>query len=175
MAGEPAPIPEPTTYSLHPEEVLPEEPEADEKGVELSRHRKPLCPKCHRPVGWEDSDCVHCGHLFDPKDRNDRVSGRTRRDALPHRGELVSRLGGYALFWGYLAICLGVLAVLVALGCGLSAWWMARHDLAGMDAERIDPAGREATEAGRNKAVAGILLALSCSVFWILAVIVYFN
>ena len=175
VAGEPAPIPEPTTYSLHPEEEVPEEPEAVEKGVVPSRHLQPLCPKCHRPVGWEDSDCVHCGHLFDPKDRHDRLSGQTRRDALPHRGELICRLGGYAWLGGCLAVCTGPLAMVFALGCGLSAWWMAWQDLAGMDAELIDSTGRGATEAGRNKAVAGILLALLTSVFWTLALIVVFN
>ena len=65
VAGESAPIPEPTTYALHPEEVSTEEPEAVEKGVVPSRHRLPLCPRCHRPVGWADACCDHCGNLFD--------------------------------------------------------------------------------------------------------------
>lgn len=175
VAGESAPIPEPTTYSLHPEEVLPEEPEVVEKGVVPSRHCKPLCPRCHRPVGWEDSDCAHCGHLFDTKDGRDRLSGQTRRDALAHRGELISRLGKYALHWGWLSICIGPLAVLVAWGFGLSACWMARHDLAGMDADRIDPGGREATETGRNKALGGLLLALLFGAIWILACVALFT
>ena len=148
VAGEPAPIPEPTTYALGPGEVIDEEPEVVERRVEPARHRQPLCPKCHRPVGWKDECCLHCGHLFDPEDAEDRASWQSRRDALPHRSKLIGRLGGYAFFGGCLATCTGILGALFALGCGIPAVWMAQQDLAGMADGRIDPAGKEATEEG---------------------------
>jgi hypothetical protein len=173
VAGEARPVQEPTSYSLHPTEVVDEEPAVVGRGVEPARHRLPLCPKCHRPVEWNDLCCAHCGHLFDPEDSKDRASWQARRDALAHQGELIGRLGRYALLGGGLAVCTGPLGALFAVGCGVPAWWMAHNDLAGMDAERIDPSGRDATEEGKNSAVAGLILALVSSVFWILVIITY--
>ena len=171
VAGEACPVPEPTVYSLHPKEVADEEAAVVGRRVEPTRHRLPLCPKCHRPVGWEDVCCAHCGRLFDPEDGGDRASWQARRDALAHRGDLIMRLGSYAQIGGCIAVCTGPLGALFAVGCGVPAWWMAHIDLAGMDAGRVDPAGRDATEAGKGIAIGGLFLALVFSIFWTLVII----
>ena len=168
VAGEPAPVQESKTYALNPTEVIDEEPVEGGPRRGPARHRLPLCPKCHRPVGWNDSYCAHCSHPFDPADGEDRGSWHTRRDALAHRGGLIDWLGTYALFAGSLAVCTGPLGVLFAVGCGVPAWWMAHNDLAGMDAGRIDPAGRTVTQAGKNNALAGLVLALVFGLLWTL-------
>ena len=168
VAGEPPPVREPTTYSLGPGEVVDEAPEVVHRRVEPARHRQPLCPKCHRPVGWKDLSCAHCGHEFDPEDSQDRASWHLRRDAHSHRGDLIGQLGGYAFWGGCVASCTGGLGALVALACGIPVLWMARQDLNAMKADRMDPAGRDATEAGCYTAVIGILLALLFSVLWLL-------
>ena len=168
VAGEPAPIPESTSYELNPLEVVDEEPWDDRSRKEPARHRLPLCPRCHRPVGWKDSYCSNCWHAFDPMDAGDRASWDARRDALAHRGELIGQLGRYALIGGTLAVCTGPVGILFAIGCGVPACWMAHNDLPGMDAGRIDPTGRAVTAEGKNNATAGLILAFVFSFFWTL-------
>jgi len=149
----------------------PPVPMVQVREVGLGRIGQPLCPKCHRPVAWKEEACPYCGHLFDTQDAVDHDGWQPRRDALAHRGELIDRLGGLALLAGAFVLCTGLLGALVALACGIPAWWMAQRDLAGMAVGSIDPSGQLATEYGPNKAVAGMVLSLLSSVFWILALI----
>ena len=171
LAGEQTAAPEPTAFSLHPSERVDEPEEAAGRGRVPAKHRLPLCPRCHRPVDWKDSSCYHCSHLLEPEDRQEYATRETRRDALPHRGNLIWRLGVAALFGGALGICPVGVGALVAVGCGVPAWWMAQHDLAGMDAHRIDPAGRAATRSGRDSAVAGMILAFVFGACWLLIIV----
>src|ERR1700722_13571222 len=60
-----------------------------------SRYRLPLCPGCHRAVGWEAPGCPHCGMLLDPVDVDRRGEWARRRDAQPHRGKLIDTLGSF--------------------------------------------------------------------------------
>lgn len=53
----------------------------------------------------------------------------------PHRGALV--------------LTLGILGLVVCVICGIIAWVLANADLRDMDAGRMDPAGRQLTQAGK--------------------------
>ena len=85
--------------------------------------------------------------------------GAVRRDWEPHRGRLILTLGGLAEFCAAFACVLGVTAPL-AVGFGVSAWLMARRDLARMREGLIDPEGRQSTELGGTLGLAGAGLAL---------------
>jgi predicted Zn finger-like uncharacterized protein len=98
----------------------------------------------------------------DEDDDDDRPSRRSRRLA-PHRGDMIQ--------------ILGILAFIPVLGLpfilGPIAWIMGNGDLREMNAGRMDPSGRKATETGRlcgklaviiwGSLVGGVLLIyLSC-------------
>ena len=74
----------------------------------------------------------------DEDDDDDRPSRRSRR-LTPHRGDTIQLLG--------------ILAFIPVLGLpfilGPIAWVMGNNDLHEMDAGRMDPSGRKATETGR--------------------------
>lgn len=155
-------------YPLQPliEELSPPQPPTSQKG--LARHRIPLCPGCHRPVGWEMLACPHCGHLFDPLDVERQMEGQLRKDGDLHRGGVIDTLGSISLALGAMAFCLFGVGTVVALATGIPAVVMANHDLHKMRTGLVDPAGRLATEHGRNKAVVGIVLGLLTGMFWAL-------
>jgi hypothetical protein len=80
--------------------------------------------------------------------------GAVRRDCEPHRGRLILTLGGLPEFCAAFACLLGVTAPL-AVGFGVSAWLLARRDLARMREGRMDPEGRQSTELGGTLGLAG--------------------
>lgn len=133
-----------------------------------AKHQKPLCPRCHLPVEWEAEYCPHCSHAFDPNDREAPPPWETRRDGEKHRGQLIDTLGTIALVCGVLGSCTLGLGVLAALGTGVPALVMAKHDLERMNANQLDPEGRRMTELGRNKAVVGVVLAVLFGVGFVL-------
>jgi hypothetical protein len=82
-----------------------------------------------------------------------------RGDAVPHRGLLLSALGGAALVCGFLSVFLAVPA-LVALPLGLAVRRMADHDLHEMRRGRMDPAGRRQALLAQLWGTLGALLGL---------------
>jgi hypothetical protein len=117
----------------------------------------------------------------DEPDETDRPSRRgrsVRRNQLPHRGGLLLTLGIISLVTGILAVpvefglglctlccVLGVFAmaaagivVLVGLGCGIPAIFLAQSDLRMMDEGTRDPSGRGTTRAGWICALIGVIL-----------------
>ncbi len=111
----------------------------------------------------------------------------TENLALPHRARAVTVfalaaagcLAAAALLWGGLRIdllapgsppgrlagYLALLALAAFVTLASAAWRMGSRDLAGMDAGRVDPAGRARTRKGRTLAMilltAAVALALS--------------
>jgi hypothetical protein len=85
--------------------------------------------------------------------------GAVRRDVEPDRGRLILALGGLAEFCSVFA-CLLLVTAPLAIGFGVTAWLMARRDLARMRQGLMDPAGRRYTEQGRNLGLLGAGLAL---------------
>jgi hypothetical protein len=165
------PSEEPAGYPLRAEPAPPQAPAPREHG--LARHHLPLCPRCHRPVGWEAADCPHCGHLLDPRDALFKEEQLVRRDAEPHRGQTIDTLGTLALLGGAVSLC-GVtapLGLLAALGLGIPALVMARRDLEQMRTGGVDPGGQPLSEFGRNKALVGIILGMMFGLFWFLVVL----
>lgn len=177
VAGDqpPARAPLIDTYPVHPapeEAPAPIPPAVPSRGP--GRHRLPLCPGCHRPVGWDAPTCPFCGHLFDPLDglAPAEVAAHGRRDGDDHRGRLIDTLGTISLVAGTLTLCTGPLGFLAALGTGIPAWVMADRDLPRMVTGMVDPQGRTTTEYGRNKAIVGVILASLFGAFfalWILS------
>jgi hypothetical protein len=172
LAGEPAPAAAPTAYPLNPadEETEPERPSAPPRG--LPRHRVPLCPRCHRPVGWAVPACPHCNHLFESESSSAASPWAQRRDGVPHRGEMIDTLGTVCLLAGSVGACL-VLGPLVALATGIPALLMSNRDLEQMNHGLVDPAGRHLTEMGRNKAIVGLVLAVILGVTVVLGIVHY--
>src|SRR5438067_5523285 len=80
--------------------------------------------------------------------------GQWRRDALPHRGHLLNRLGTAAVVCTFLGCCLGVPG-LAGLVLGAVAWHLAAHDLREMAAGRMDPRGEGLTHRAWSKGVLG--------------------
>ncbi|MGL4551828.1 MAG: hypothetical protein ACRC33_11635, partial [Gemmataceae bacterium] len=128
---------------------------------------RPLCPKCHRPGPDHEPECGYCGYLL-----GDGLARDGRRDALPHRGPLIDRLGAAALVGGAAALVTGPLGLLVALLTGLPAWWMAAEDLPRMRTGEVDPAGRHRTEVGRLTAGLGVGLGFVLGIAWTAYVVI---
>jgi predicted Zn finger-like uncharacterized protein len=82
-------------------------------------------PSRRRPSRRDDDD-----------DDDYRRPGRGRTNLSPHRGDTIQLLGILSFF--FLPYVLGP-----------CAWIMGNSDLAEMDAGRMDPSGRKATETGR--------------------------
>ena len=115
MAGAPAPVRESKTYALHPTEVVDEEPWDERPRKEPARHRLPLCPRCHRPVGWKGSVVVPtAGTPFDPTDEGGPRLLLATRGGIAlgvHRGRIDAADSGKATpcSGGALAVCTGPL------------------------------------------------------------------
>jgi hypothetical protein len=92
-------------------------------------------------------------------DRPWQRPGAVRRDCQPHRGRLILALGGLAEFCGGLA-CFGALTAPLAIAAGVTAWLLARRDLALMQQGLMDPLGRRYTELGRSIGVWGAALGM---------------
>jgi hypothetical protein len=176
LAGEQPLPPEPTGIPLQPDdEDLPSGrlPGMDVPGPQhgLPRHHLPLCPRCHRPVGWEASACPHCGHLFEPEDPRNLPPWPRRRDGEPHRGKMIDTLGSVSLMCGTVGMCLLFIGPAVALATGIPAIVMAYHDLERMQKGLTDPDGRRETELGRNKAIVGVVIAVLVAIFSVIAIV----
>jgi hypothetical protein len=152
---------EPQTYPLLPDEQADAPPpRQDDRQRGPARHRLPLCPRCHRPVEWNAPACPHCSHLLDTDDRTAPPAWQRRRDGEDHRGPLIDSLGTICLMCAVMGLCTGGLGVLMALCTGIPALVMASGDLARMRSGELDAEGAPATEMGRNKAIAGLVLAV---------------
>jgi hypothetical protein len=155
------PPPEASTYPLQPDEQADApRPRQEEWRRGAARQRLPLCPRCHRPVGWDAPACSNCGHLLDPEDRDHPPPWDRRRDGEDHRGTLIDTLGSICLLCAVMGPCTAGIGVLGALGTGMAAIVMAGRDLERMRRGELDPDGAPSTELGRNKAIAGVVLAV---------------
>jgi hypothetical protein len=79
---------------------------------------------------------------YSAQDRGDREG----RDLEPHRGTTV--------------LVLGILGFVVCFICGIIAWSMANTDLRAMQEGRMDPSGRDITNAGKICGIISTLLAI---------------
>jgi hypothetical protein len=77
----------------------------------------------------------------------------------PHRGPLV--------------LVFGILGVTACLPLGIAAWWIGTKDLRAMDQGRMDPAGRDLTQAGKVCEMVGtaLLVVASLWTFFVLTVL----
>lgn len=159
------------TYPVRAEELAPASspPAAQPKGA--ARHRLPLCPACHRPVGWEALACPYCGHLFDPLDPEEAEKYLRRRDREDHRGRLIHFLGGISLAFGTLSLCVPIAGTLLAMGFGVGTLILAQRDLQRMQTGLVDPTGRPQTERGRIMALVGIVLGLLLGLVWVFLIV----
>src|SRR5690348_3912658 len=106
------------------------------------------------------TDITDQGQVPDPDDGEAppwEEPGAVRRDATPHRGELLSLLGKASLGCGVLSILLGVAAV-VGIPLGLITVFMANRDLLRMWEGTMDPRGREQTELARRRGEYGAVM-----------------
>jgi hypothetical protein len=99
------------------------------------------------------------------------LPGACRLDALPHRGEWLQGLGGWALTLGLLSSCpiLGIFPGAVALLLGLGVWWVATVDLARMRHGEMDPNGRALTRESRVAAGWAMCWGIGMTAYWLLA------
>jgi hypothetical protein len=155
--------------------VLPGRPPlADEDYTE--DQTLPFCPGCGKRVRWEALRCPYCAEELEPESEFDRACHRVtrslhtpmRRDSVPHRGKLISRLGNVSLIVGAASLCTCGLGFLAALPLGITAWVMANHDLEQMRTGAMDARGRPETESGRIGAVVGIVLSMLFACFYAL-------
>ncbi len=143
------------------------------------------CPSCNRSLRVPDDlvgtrvQCPSCRTTFtanvssEPEDRprrsrrddeddDDRPS--PSRHLAAHRGDTIQLLGILSFF-------------LVPLVLGPLAWIMGRSDLAEMDAGRMDPAGRQATQTGKTCGMIATIIWGSFAVIgflvWLTIVVIY--
>jgi hypothetical protein len=93
--------------------------------------------------------------LASPWDR----PGAVRRDVRPHRGHILQGLAIASLIVGGIGLCLYPLGLFAGLPLGLTAWLLARRDLADMEAGLMDLSGKDAAQSARRLALAGIVVA----------------
>jgi hypothetical protein len=144
----------------------------------------------------DEDDDEDRAELDDDSDETDRPSRRgrsIRRNQLPHRGGLLLTLGISSIVAGVISVpaefglglctlcCpLGVFAMaaagvimLIGLGCGIPAVFMAQSDLRMMGEGTRDPDGRGATRAGWICAIIGIVLNVLSIVVSVVLIVVY--
>jgi hypothetical protein len=100
------------------------------------------CPSCKNTFTANVSSAPperpsRAGRRADTDDDDDAERPSRRRHLAAHRGDTIQLLGILSFF-------------LVPLVLGPCAWIMGRSDLAEMDAGRMDPAGRQATQTGKT-------------------------
>jgi len=91
--------------------------------------------------------------------------GVIHRDCLPHRGPFLQSLAVTSAVLGTLTFCLFPLA-LIGIPLGISVWVMARRDLRGMAAGRMDPEGERQTLSARDSAFSGFVMALAIGLLY---------
>ena len=144
------------------------------------------CPSCNRSLRVPDDlvgtrvQCPSCRNTFtanvssemedrplrsprrDEEEDDDRPS--RRRHLAAHRGDTIQLLGILSFF-------------LVPLVLGPMAWIMGRSDLREMDAGRMDPAGRGATQTGKTCGMIATIIWGSVAVIgflvWLTLVVIY--
>jgi hypothetical protein len=109
------------------------------------------CPYCGEPLRGFLRRCPACGRCL----HDGGPTPLLRRDLEPHRAALILTLGILSL--ALLPTCL---FTLLSPLLGLTAWIMAQHDLRKMDANVMDPAGRNHTRFGRACGIAGTMVGL---------------
>ena len=75
--------------------------------------------------------------------------GNTRRDAAPHRANILLVVGNIAILVGLASCCFGIMSI-PGLVIGILGFTMAGHDLRLMRSGRMDPDGRRDTRNARN-------------------------
>lgn len=122
------------------------------------------CWACAEHIPPEALVCPHCGEPRDhPEDSPDLG---VRRDLEPHRGGLILTLGILSIVTGAVAMPLACLVVVplvadvIGLALGISAWVLGGQDLARMRRGLLDPDGRATTQAGRVCGIIGTVLNL---------------
>ncbi len=138
------------------------EPKPSGEQGDDSQSGGPYCPGCAMSVPWHARYCPHCGEEFDdaPRDRRADMPPRRRRDAVPHRGQMLSTLGNITLGAGALSLCLMGTGALVAVPLGIAVLFMAQSDLGQMRQGTMDPQGQQMTETARASAIGGLVLGL---------------
>jgi len=97
--------------------------------------------------------------------------GAGRRDAEPHRGRLLKRLGEAALLLGIVS-CLCPPSGLAAVPLGALAWGLARRDLTLMRRGVIDRRGEWTTHQAQADGRAGLVLGTVMLLLWSLLFVV---
>jgi hypothetical protein len=91
--------------------------------------------------------------------------GAVRRDCEPHRTPYLHLLTGLTLMASILSACCPVFG-LVSVPLTLAVWAAVRHDLALMDAGRMDPEGRRVAQDVRGAVFPFLLLPVVGAGVW---------
>jgi hypothetical protein len=86
--------------------------------------------------------------------------GVVRRDAIPHRGRLLSVLGNACLVLGLVSLC-SIAPSVFALGMSVAVWVLAKHDLKQMEIGLMDQDEGETGQA-LTRAMLGTTLGSLC-------------
>lgn len=147
-------------------EDAPPPPAVDEPAQPAPRRRARLndehedlgrCPACGRLVRHDARRCNGCGERLGVRrgmEEDDDFFDVRRRDYEPHRGGFILTMG--ILSAATLFVC--PFLVPIALIPGLIAWILGARDLREMRAGRMDPSGRDNTQAGWICGIIGTLL-----------------
>jgi hypothetical protein len=114
-----------------------------EQGTEV-RPVARRCPYCYESVADVALWCRHCGEALHEERPPWEYRGAVRRDAEPHRGNIVLPLG----IVGLIAALLPPPFTLLGLVLSITAWVMAQRDLQRMTMGEMDSRGREPTVTG---------------------------
>jgi hypothetical protein len=126
--------------------------------------------------GWRDDDRRDDDRP--PRDYDDDYDTNRRyirRDLLPHRGSMIMTMGIISIVISTVgALICGLFGGFIAIGLGITAVLMGRGDLRQIDAGSMDPDGRGQTKSGIICGIVGMvlgtLIVLLCGVwlvFWI--------
>lgn len=107
-----------------------------------------LCAQCGKELPEGATQCPHCGAALAAAPPPAPVV-----PAKPHRGTMILVFGILGLVFSGLGCCL------FGLPLGIAAWVMGNHDLAEMDAGRMDPSGRGTTQAAKVCGIISVPLA----------------
>jgi hypothetical protein len=101
-----------------------------------------------------------------------------RRDSAPHRGQLLLVLAWISAVASITSVF--GLPALLAVGLGVSVYFMARHDRKRIEEGQVDPQGLSLTDRAQRLAVAAIAISillgtLPCLFFSFMIVIILFG
>jgi hypothetical protein len=106
--------------------------------------------------------------IFEPWE----LEGKSKRDCLPHRAKLLSRMS-YASMLAAGASFSCFVPAIIGLVLGLAAWTMANQDLRQIRKGEMDTNGHHATLIARNNAVVASALCVIAPLVWIAVVFVF--